>query len=234
MRRSLVAIGMAAGLAAMVLLVQSVEDRHSLYAQGSKSKSKGKSKGSIKAIDVRAQRSVDQFVREAGTLAREYENAGQFEKSRKLLESIENVKPGIKGVKEKIQKLTESLLSSNSFEFEIDPSQGWGAPRVRVTKGRKFRLQSAGSYQFIINQKIGPEGFPTEDPKSDMVAGIPCGALMGLIVTNGKPGRPFAVGSGREMSPKDDGLLFVRVNAPPKNKSTGRIQVQISGYARSN
>lgn len=230
MRRSLVAMGMAAGLAAMVVLVHSVENRDSLYAQSSKSKPKK----STKTIDVRAQRSVDQFVREAGALAREYEDVGQFEKSRKLLESIEKVKPGIKGVKEKIKRLNESLLSSNSFEFEIDPSQGWGAPRARVYKGKKFRLQSAGSYQFITNHRIGPEGFSTEDPKSDMVAGIRCGALMGLIVTNGKPGRPFSIGSGREMSPKDDGFLFVRVNAPPKNKNTGTVQVQISGYARTN
>jgi hypothetical protein len=65
-----------------------------------------------------------------------------------------------------------------------------------------------------------------------MVPGIPCGAVMGIILANGKPGKPFVIGDGRDFTPKETGTLFLRVNCPGDNKNTGKLKVSISGYVK--
>jgi len=71
-----------------------------------------------------------------------------------------------------------------------------------------------------------------------MAAGVPGGALMGMIVGKdqagkSKPGKPFKIGSGSVFTPKHDGLLFLRVNLPPGHKCKGKISVTMSGYIRA-
>ena len=61
-------------------------------------------------------------------------------------------------------------------------------------------------------------------------AGIPTGALMGLIAAKGNTGKPFLVGNGLELTPKTDGFLFLNVNVPPGAKCSGKIRVRIPGY----
>ena len=63
------------------------------------------------------------------------------------------------------------------------------------------------------------------------------GALTALVVPivkgkPGKPGAPIEIGSGREITPKESGFLFLAVNAPPGNRCTGKLDVQISGYVK--
>ena len=53
--------------------------------------------------------------------------------------------------------------------------------------------------------------------------------LMGIIAAEGKQTRPFLIGEALEYTPKEDGMLLLRINAPPGNKSSGKIRVSISG-----
>ena len=178
------------------------------------------------------QRTRTQFVRDAVDLARDYEKAGQLEKAKQSLESALKIQPGLPGAKEKLKQLRESILSSNELEFELDVSRGWGVPRARVFAGRAFRIQAEGSYRFVTSLAIGPQGFPTKNPKAnDMALQMPCGGLMGVIVTKNKPGKIFPIGTGREMTAKKDGLLFLKVNVPPGHRCTGKLKIRISGYA---
>ena len=71
-----------------------------------------------------------------------------------------------------------------------------------------------------------------------MTAGVPGGALMGMIVGKDKagkpkPGKPFKNGSSSEFTPKNDGLLFLWVNLPPGHKCNGKISVTVNGYIRA-
>lgn len=237
-RRGVVIVGLICLCGPAVCVVSVLSGNRSAAAQGRSSRSKSKRGGrksstkSVKALDVRSQRSRAQFVHDAVELAREYEKAGRPEKAKQSLESALKIQPGLPGAKAKIKQLRESILSSNELEFELDVNRGWGVPRARVFAGRAFRIHAEGSYRFVTNLAVGPQGFPTKNPKAgDMALRVPCGALMGVIVTKNKPGKVFAVGTGQEMTPKKDGLLFLKVNVPPGHRSTGKVKVRISGYA---
>ena len=245
MRKSVTALTIASvAIAALAIFVPPRSD--SVQAQTSKSKSKfGKSKSkstkiaSTKLIDVKAQRAEQLFMREVAELARAYENAGHLERSKQMLQTILKLNPSVPGVAAKIKQLDETILSSNKVEFAVDTSKNWGSPRARVAKGKPFRIEATGTYQFVTSVLVSPLGFPTDDPTKQMAAGVPCGALMGLILgpsssKNKKqkqtPPKPFVIGAGKEITPKEDGILFLSVNAPPGHKCLGRIQVRMSGY----
>lgn len=236
MRATILGIGAAFGCVAGVWLVTGSGLGSAVHGQDRKSgRTKGADKPSPKVLDARAEQAFDQFIRETAELARQYEEAGQYQKSKQLLESILKLRPQLTGAKKKIQELDEAMLSVNELEFDVDVGHGWGPPRARVFAEKPLRVKADGSYRFLVNRTVGPEGFPTKEPeKSDMAAQVPCGALMGLIVgkdKSGKPkaGKPFPLGAGGDVTPKQDGLLFVRMNLPPGHQSNGRISVQLSG-----
>ena len=140
------------------------------------------------------------------------------------------------GLKDKIQSLNDSMLSTNKTTIDLDVSKGWGEPVGRVEKGRTFRVEATGTYKFITTLTVGPKGFATEELPRDMAEGVRCGALMALIVpvdAKGKPGKPLdpiEVGESRDIKPQESGMLFINVNLPPGHKSIGKIEVVLGGY----
>lgn len=200
-----------------------------VWAQTGRTKT-SRTSANVRSIDIKTQRLEESFVREAAQLAKEYADAGQLEKSRDVLQTILNVDPSLKGVREKIKEIDNSILEANSYQFELDTSRGWGRPAGQVVKGKKFRIKASGSYQFVVNRTVDVNGFPTEgDPTAIMPKDIPCGALMGMVVAPGKAGKPFLVQQGCEHTPKEDGHLFLRVNDPPGAESTGTLMIELSG-----
>lgn len=189
-----------------------------------------------KSLDVQLERIQEQYVRETARLAEQYEQAGDLEKAKQVLQSILKVRPDLPPVEEKIKELDEAILSQNKVEVRIDVSRGWGPPVGRVFEGRRLRIRAEGEYRFRVNRTLGPDGFPTKQPENgDMARGIPCGALMGMVVTQDesgdpKTGDPIKIGTGRVYTPKQDGLLFLRVNVPPGHESHGRIDLTVSGH----
>jgi hypothetical protein len=106
-----------------------------------------------------------------------------------------------------------------------------------VTKDEPIRFEAEGTYRYIINETVGPDGFTQQDLMRDMAAGVPSGALMGLIVPAPRPGQreppqpdpPFVIGSAREIEPSSDGTLLLRLNVPQGHKCVGKVKVNISG-----
>lgn len=212
-------------------------------SSGAKSRlNKGRAAGE-RAVDIKLQKAREAFIREALEAAREYEKAGRPDKARAVLQTVEGLNPELPGLEARLKQLDEEILSSNEIEFDLDVSKGW-TPRARVFKGREVRIQANGPYKFVTDLKVGPEGFPTSDPsRGEMAANIPCGALMAVVVPLRKPdpkskkrrppARPFVVGRQLEFTPKEDGVLYLAVNAPPGHRSTGKIAVKLSGYVRA-
>ena len=230
MMTALVLAGVAAGSIAFGPQADS-------FAQTS-SRTKGKSarKSSappIKVIDVRAEKAIDAFVREAAEVARDYEDAGQLDKAKHMYESIVTFNPSTPGLKEKIKELDEQLLQANEIEIEIDTSRSWSGSQVLVFKGKPIRIQATGTYKFNATADLDAEGFPDKDPvKDELAADVTVGALMGLMATKEKPGKPFEIGAQRDFTPNEDGTLFLKVNVPPGSRCSGKLQVRISGYVR--
>lgn len=193
-------------------------------------------KTNVKQLNVQADKLRDTFIRQSADIAKKYSDAGDYEKSREMLESILSIKKDVPGVKAMIKQLNERLMTSNSSDFEIDASRNWSTPAGFVAKGKTVRIQSTGTYDFVTDIKTSVEGLTSTAPMKDLVTGIPAGAVMGVVVSQekGKPkmGKPFKIGDKAEYVPKDDGVLMIGLNLPAGHRSTGKIKVRISGYIR--
>ncbi|QDT93094.1 hypothetical protein [Gimesia algae] len=193
-------------------------------------------KTNVKQLNVQADKLRDTFIRQSAEIARKYSDAGDYEKSREMLESIQSLQKDVPGVKAMITQLNEKLMSSNSSDFDIDVARNWSVPAGLVAKGKMVRIQAAGSYDFIADIKTSVEGLPHAAAMKELAEGIPTGALMGIVISQekGKPkmGKPFLIGEKAEYTPKDDGVLMIGLNLPAGHKSTGKLKVRISGYIK--
>lgn len=244
MKRPIVVGGVVAsslGIAAAVLIAAGVllgpNSAADLFGQTKKTRpTKPPSAAATKALELREKKAREQFLRDTAQLAKDYEAAGLLEKAKALLRTVQRVDGSIAGVKERLETIEETILSANPYKFQIDTARGWGEPVARVQKGKPFRVAAKGTYKFVLQETVGPRGFPSGDPLRQMTSGISSGALMALVVPlndrgkPGKPGQPIVIGEGKEVTPKDSGLLFIGVNAPSGNKNVGKLDVQLSGY----
>ncbi|QDT44556.1 hypothetical protein Pan241w_46680 [Gimesia alba] len=195
-------------------------------------------KVNTKQLNIQADKLRDSFIRQSADIAKKYSDAGDYEKSREMLESILSIKKDVPGVKAMIKQLNEKLMTSNSADFEIDASRNWSTPAGFVAKGKMVRIQSTGAYDFVTDIKTSVKGLPDSTPMKELAAGIPAGALMGIVISQEKGkrklGKPFTIGEKAEYVPKDDGILMIGLNLPAGHRSTGKIKVRISGYIRRN
>ena len=218
---------------AAVLLLDASWHHSAVHGQNPRPRQRDNRPVDTQAIDAMAKKAREVFILTTADLAREYERAGELEKSHKLLKEIRSLQDDIPGLRDQIKRLDEAILSSNALEFDIQASSEWGTPRGRVFSGRKLRISASGTYRVSVTTSVDVNGVTSRDPKSDMVREIPLGALMGMIVTEGVTSQPFRVGSGLEYEPKMDGQLFLRVNAPRDARCNGRIEVKMSGFIRA-
>jgi len=225
--------------AAFVLGAASVPETSGQLAGKSKKKATKPSisPADLQKLQLRLKETQKAFVDDTADLAIEFEKAGMLEESKKLLQALQRLDNEIPGVKEKLKEIEESIMTDNPADFSLDVSKGWNDPIARVEKGKPIRIQAVGKYRFqIASIAVGPEGFPTKDVR-DVNKNVGLGALTALVVPivkgkPGKPGAPIEIGSGREITPKESGFLFLAVNAPPGNRCTGKLDVQISGYVK--
>ncbi len=197
---------------------------------------------SVREQESNAKKAELQYLSQLAGLAEAYEQNGDFDNAVKTLQRILKISPSSQKVRDKIKELENKVFENNQRELEIDSSKGWIVTGVKVTKGEPVRIVAKGSYKFIVNTDLGPDGFPTGDIVREMGAGVKCGALMGSIVAparpggrpssrsaNAKPGKPFTVGSEFELKPDRDGVLMLKLNVPPGSKCIGKVKVTIAG-----
>ncbi len=204
----------------------------SAYSQKSSSSSKSSrnNAANVTVLDQQAEQAHKAFLETSADLAREYEDLGELEKAKGILEQMLKLSPDLKQVKDKIDSLEEARIAGNEALLEVDASKSWVPANVGMTKGNTIRFESQGEYRMLVNQTVGPDGVASKDVKTDLASGVPLGALMGLIVdAKGKSSDPFSIGKTGEMKAPQDGQLFVRVNVPPKSKCIGKIKLRVTG-----
>lgn len=187
----------------------------------------------LRSIDVKANKVQDTFIRDAVELAQDYEKAGDLERSIQLLEAVLKINPDLEPVKKKIEFLKDNILSSNDYTLTLEADGTWGKPVGYVRKGKPFRIEVAGTYRFNTSVVVGPDGFPEGNIQKEMLAGVRCGALAGIILAKNKPGEPFEVGKEHDVTPGQSGLLYLKVNAPPGSNCSGKLKTRLSGYILS-
>ncbi|MDA0586504.1 MAG: hypothetical protein O2820_06635 [Planctomycetota bacterium] len=221
------------------VFVPEISGQISKTSKSKKSDTPTISPAELQKLQLRLQQTQKDFLDETADLAIEFEKAGLLEESKKLLEALQRLDGNLPGVKAKLESLEESIMTKNPAEVSLDVSEGWNNPIALVEKGKPIRIQAVGKYRFqVASIVVGPEGFPTEDVR-DVIKNVRLGALTALIIPidakgkPGKPGEPIEIGAGKEITPKESGLLFLAVNAPPGHKSTGKLDIQLSGYVKA-
>ncbi len=207
-----------------------------IWAQTPKPKPKPKTTGSpaaVKQLDIRATQMQEQLLRDASDIAKGYEEAGEYDRAKWLLEVLEKLDPNLPGLKDKIGSLTDKSLAATEFEVGLDVSKGWTPLLGFVQSGRVVRVQAKGDYMLSVTLPATADGLPANDSGTELVGGIPVGALIGVIVDakEKKPGKPFEIKAEREWTPRESGLLQLKVNLPSGHKSTGKLTVTLGGVA---
>lgn len=214
-------------------------------AQSGKAKSRPKavSPGEMKKLDVRMEDVQKSFIKDTATLIRDFEEAGQPERAKLLLEVLLKLDPKNDSIQKKLDSLNDQILNQSEFEFELDVSKSWVQVGV-VTGGKLARITAEGDYKFDAAGKLTADGVPSQDPANDMVSGVPMGTLMGALMpanpqpnrnNNGNPNKPtpFAVKSEHEWTPKQDGVLLLKLNFPAGTKCTGKLKLKVSGMLKA-
>lgn len=206
-----------------------------------KAKGKGANAPEVKRLDTKMEEVRESFLRDTTNLIYAYENIGQFERAKVLLESLQKLDPKNEPIRAKLGELNAKIVETSEFEVDIDPEKSW-QPIGAVAKDRTLRIRVAGECKISLIVTAGPEGVPTGNPAEDLVANVPLGAVVGVIATPGfggpagaggeKPPRPFAVGANYERPADRDGVLYLRVNVPAGAKCTGRLSAKVSGPER--
>jgi hypothetical protein len=198
-----------------------------INAQGSRGKDK--EPPNSQQLEIRVTKAEEGLLKEYMDVAKEYLKKGDKEEALEVLKRVERINPQMEGLKQQMDRINEELMLENEATLELDVSKFWGQPICEVTEGKAFRLAATGEYKLSYSAAVPLTGLPTQDPAQDYLPVGPFGALVGVIVTDGKPGEPFLVNGGLEQTPKKTGQLFLRVNVPAAAKCTGNIKLQLSG-----
>ena len=126
-------------------------------------RTKTTSPGEMKKLDVRMEDVQKSFIKDTATLIRDFEEAGQPERAKLLLEVLLKLDPKNDSIQKKIDSLNDQILNQSEFEYELDVSKGWVQIGV-VTGGKLARITAEGDYKFDAAGKLMPKGFPRKTP----------------------------------------------------------------------
>ena len=202
----------------------------------------------LRTLDTQADKAKGEYLKSLTDLAKSYEDAGQTDKSREMLQAILTVNPDDAGVKKKLKEIDEAIFQKNDFELKLDTSRPWQNAGIQLTKDQTIRITAEGDYKVYVSETLGPEGYPNDDPTKDLVSGIPMGALMAAMAppgagasgggnrgqrNNNEEVKPFSVGKSLEYTPKADGPIFFKVNVPVGAKATGILRITVRGHFKA-
>ena len=183
-----------------------------------------------RAIDVRSNKAIQAFVAEALELAIEYENNGDVEKARMMYQQIFRLDKRQQQLPAKIKFLENSLLDKNQVIHKLNTAIGW-TPIGNVYADRSFKIVTAGTFTMMPSVEFSAQGISKGDVKKDgMDDEMPLGALIGVYFRDKKPSQAFLVGGGKLLTPEKDGVLYLKINAPPGMKCDGIISIGTSGW----
>jgi hypothetical protein len=234
----------ATKLPAMAVLVAVASGGTSLLVAAdppAKPKTKPVNPAEIKRLDTKLEEVSGAFIRDTTSLISSYEAIGQFERAKVIVEALQKLDPKNEVIRAKLTELSQQILDANEFELEIEPGAGWKAVGL-VSRERPIRMEVTGDYKLSASVTTTADGVPSANPAQDLIAGVPLGAVMGVVLPvddptrpgqggrqNDKQPKPFLIGSRFERGVDRDGVLYVKVNLPPGTKCVGELKARVSG-----
>lgn len=206
-----------------------------VQAQGNRPRDRDEDVPDVRQLDLQAQQLEQEFLQNLVELATGYEEAGELEKAKATFRTVLTLDPENEQVQAKIEELDNRVFEENQTSVDVDVTEGWVNTGIMVTQDRPVRIEAQGSYRFIINEELGPAGFPTGDPSTQVVDGIPAGTLMGVVFPTNRPQggeqqpQPFFIGASREYTPTESGILYLRVNLPAGHRCVGKLEAAFAG-----
>lgn len=190
-------------------------------------------------LDAKVKDVSESFLRDTTALINAYENIGEYDRAKVLLEALRKLNPGNEAVKKKLADLDRRQLDATEFKVQIDPAKPWVAVGV-VRKDQPVRIRVSGEYRFTASATVGANGLPAKDPAADLVPGMALGAVLGVIAPQagtgerqaGRQPKPFLVGSEVQRSADADGILYLKANLPLDATCTGRLEALVSGATK--
>lgn len=206
-----------------------------------KPKTKPVNPAEIKRLDTKLEEVSGAFIRDTTSLISAYEAIGQFERAKVIVEALQKLDPKNEQIKAKLTELGQQILDVNEFDLEIEPGAAWQAVGL-VTRERPVRIEVTGEYKLSASVTTNADGVPSANPAQDLIAGVPLGAVMGVVLPVEDPSRggqggrqndrqpkPFTIGSKLERTVDRDGMLYIKVNVPPGSKCVGELKARVSG-----
>lgn len=208
-------------------------------AQPPRSTGRKPSPAEIKRLDSQLNDAYGVFLNQTVDLITSYENLGQFDRAKVIVEALSKLDPENEKMKAKIADLEKQMLEAGVFEVSIMPGDGWQAIGA-VSQGDAVRVQITGEYRFQAVGATNADGITGNSPETDFMRGIPLGAVMGVIAPPTTAGgdkkdekpRPFVVGANYDKRADKDGVLYLKANLPVGAKCTGRLEAKITGPRR--
>jgi len=192
----------------------------------------------LKRLEAKMEEVRETFLRDTNQLIKSFEDVGQYDRAKVLLEALQKLDPQNDVVKTKLTDLSDRILDASEFEVNLDLGKSW-QPIGAVEKGKPLRIRVSGDYKLVANIEASPDGAPSANPAEDLIPHVPFGAVMGVVAdadatnrSSDKQPRPFTVGSQYEKPADRDGVLFLKVNVPPGAKCTGRLTALVSGATK--
>lgn len=192
----------------------------------------------LKRLETRMEEVRESFLRDTNQLIKQFEDIGQYERAKVLIDALTKLDPQNEQVKTRLAEINDRILDADEFEVNLALGRVW-QPVGTVGKGRPLRIRVTGEYKIVANLEAGPDGAPSDDPAEDLIPHVPFGAVMGVIAdadaakrSDDRRPRPFTVGGSYEKPAERDGVLFLKVNVPPGAKCTGRLTALVSGAAK--
>jgi len=205
---------------------------------GTKARQRPANPPELKRLEAKAEEVRESFLRDTTNLIRSFEDVGQYDRAKLLLEALQKLDPQNDVVKTKLTDLSDRILDASEFEVNLDLGKSW-QPIGAVEKGKPLRIRVSGDYKLVANIEASPDGAPSANPAEDLIPHVPFGAVMGVVAdadatnrSSDKQPRPFTVGSQYEKPADRDGVLFLKVNVPPGAKCTGRLTALVSGATK--
>ena len=205
---------------------------------GTKARQRPANPPELKRLEAKAEEVRESFLRDTTNLIKSFEDVGQYDRAKLLLEALQKLDPQNDVVKTKLTDLSDRILDASEFEVNLDLGKSW-QPIGAVEKGKPLRIRVSGDYKLVANIEASPDGAPSANPAEDLIPHVPFGAVMGVVAdadatnrSSDKQPRPFTVGSQYEKPADRDGVLFLKVNVPPGAKCTGRLTALVSGATK--
>ena len=219
--------------AALVVCGCSLLIQQAANAQSSRDRRKDDTP-SAKELEDRLAKAEEQLVEEYKSVAIEYYTQGDKVKSMQMLKRLKQLSPKLDGLSERIDSISEELMQENSGQFDLDTKNNDWLQVGAVFKDKPFRIQSAGTYRMTMTVTSDIDGIITEEDAGDFHGNHKIGSLLAVIVSKGKggkptAGKPFPVGSQLEHIPREDGVLYLKMNVPNGTRCTGKIKIGVSG-----